>query len=423
MLALHGGSPIIAPSASHYVWPVITDLTRQAINDQLGRTVSIYDRSGIFKEFEEKFVRYHGTKFALVTNSGTSALFGIYEGLGLGPEDEVICADYSFFATSGPLAYLGVRPLFCDVDQNGNLDPIELERLISSRTKAVVVTHMWGVPCQMDRITELCSKNGVALVEDCSHAHGAKFGQRLVGTFGAAAAWSLQAQKLVTGGEGGILTTSDRTIYNRAQLQGQYNKRCREEIDRNDPLYQFALTGFGLKLRAHPLAIAMALEQFGHLDHWIAQKSKFAAKFDEALHEYPFVSAPKISGTTPSWYAYTFRFDGTETNADRDLFVEALHAEGLREVDVPNSIRPVSDLALYTVPEQGMARLDHFPQPLRRTDGKNPASRQYWASAVKLPVWAFPEDEGIVDKYVEGLRKVCDAVRSGELRSSDRRRA
>src|SRR5689334_8061700 len=112
MLALHGGSPILDSSTSHYVWPVITDLTRQAINDQLGRTVSIYDRSGIFKEFEEEFLRYHGVKFALVTNSGTSALFGLYEGLGLGPEDEVVCADYSFFATSGPLAYLGVRAVF-----------------------------------------------------------------------------------------------------------------------------------------------------------------------------------------------------------------------------------------------------------------------------------------------------------------------
>ncbi|UVO30158.1 DegT/DnrJ/EryC1/StrS aminotransferase family protein [Bradyrhizobium arachidis] len=417
MLALHGGPAVLSQPGPHFVWPVITEQTRQAVNHQLDRTVSIYDRSGIFKEFEDDFARYQGAQYALVTNSGTSALFGIYEGLGLGPEDEVICADYSFFATSGPLIYLGVRPVFCDVDQNGNLDPDDLALLVSPRTRAVVVTHMWGVPCEMDRIGEICARNGIALIEDCSHAHGARFKGRLVGTFGVASAWSLQAQKLVTGGEGGIITTSDQEIYVRAQLQGQYNKRCREEIDKDHPLYGYALTGFGLKLRAHPLAIAMAAEQFGNLDRWIAQKSEFAARFDTALGEYEFISIPRTQDTSPSWYAYTFRFDPAIAGIDRDLFVKALYAEGLREIDIPNSMRPVSDLALFSDPGRAMPRLRHFAAPEGRMNRSNPKSREYWASAIKLPVWAFPEDDGLVGKYIEGLTKVCDAIRAGQLRN------
>ncbi|MDA9484039.1 hypothetical protein XI07_18880 [Bradyrhizobium sp. CCBAU 11445] len=418
MLALHGGTVVLDQPDPHFVWPVVTEQTRRAINRQLDQTVSIYDRSGIFKEFEDDFAHYQGAQYALVTNSGTSALFGIYEGLSLGPDDEVICADYSFFATSGPLIYLGVRPVFCDVDGNGNLDPDELALLVSPRTKAVIVTHMWGVPCQMDRIVEICARNGIALIEDCSHAHGARFKGRLVGTFGIASAWSLQAQKLVTGGEGGILTTNDREIYVRAQLQGQYNKRCREEIDKDHPLYGYALTGFGLKLRAHPLAIAMAAEQFGNLERWIVQKSIYAARFDNALREYEFISIPKTVNTSPSWYAYTFRFDPAAAGIERELFVKALYAEGLREIDIPNSMRPVSDLPLFSAPEQAMPRLRHLAPAEGRTNRTNPNSRNYWGSAIKLPVWAFPEDEGLVLKYIEGLKKVCDAIRAGEFKNS-----
>jgi dTDP-4-amino-4,6-dideoxygalactose transaminase len=141
---------------------------------------------------------------------------------------------------------------------------VEIEKKITDKTKAIVVTHMWGIPCDMDAITVIAKKHNLRLLEDCSHAHGAKFNEQKVGTFGDAAVWSLQGQKTVTGGEGGILLTDDGEIHTRALLLGQYNKRCKQEIPRDHPLYQYALTGFGLKLRAHPLAIAMADQQFDH---------------------------------------------------------------------------------------------------------------------------------------------------------------
>ena len=105
---------------------------------------------------------------------------------------------------------------------------------------------MWGIPCEMDRIIEICNKQNIFLLEDCSHAHGASFQGRKTGSFGDAAAWSLQGQKIISGGEGGILLTKHKDIFSRALLQGHYNKRCKQEISQDDPLFQFALTGLGL---------------------------------------------------------------------------------------------------------------------------------------------------------------------------------
>src|SRR5258708_10478517 len=143
MLGIGGGPPAVTIPVPHFTWPVINPSTRQAILDQVQRDVSIYDRSGIFATFEDRFAKYHGRKRALVCSSGTSALFGAFEGLGLSPGDEVIVPAYTFFATVSPMMYLGAIPIFCDCDDDGNLDPRELEHLVTSKTKAVVVTHMW----------------------------------------------------------------------------------------------------------------------------------------------------------------------------------------------------------------------------------------------------------------------------------------
>jgi len=289
-LALHGGPPTIDVPGPHYRWPIITDATRRAVLTQLDTATSIKDRSGIIRELEDKFASYYGRRYALMNNSGTSSLFAAFEGLGLGPGDEVISTDYTWFASTSPLVYLGAEPVFCDCDENGCLDPARLGELLTKRTRAVVVTHMWGRPGDMDEIAAFCEGHGLSLVEDCSHAHGATYRGRLVGTYGAAAVWSLQGAKLVSGGEGGILLTDDEDVYVRAQLQGHYNKRCKQEVPADHPLRAFWQTGFGLKLRGHPLAAAMASQQFEEFPQRLELKRRFARRMAEALADVAFLS-------------------------------------------------------------------------------------------------------------------------------------
>src|SRR3989344_5332340 len=151
-LAILGGKKNINKKAPHFIWPPISKKIEKAVVKQLYKTISIYDRSGIFQEFENAFSKYHGKKYALLCSSGTLAIHSMFVSANFKEGDEVICPVYTFFATVTPLLFTGAKPVFCDSDVNGNIDPKEIEKKITPRTKGVIVTHMWGIPCQMDEI-------------------------------------------------------------------------------------------------------------------------------------------------------------------------------------------------------------------------------------------------------------------------------
>ncbi len=407
-LAIVGGPKTIESDKARFTWPVVTLEVERAVMDQLILNLSIYDCSGIFKEFEQGFAKYHRMQHALLSNSGTSAIFSMFEGINLQQGDEVICPTYTFYATASPLTYTGAVPVFCDCLSDGNINPAEIKRNITSRTKAVIVTHMWGIPCEMDDIVSICKENQLLLLEDCSHAHGASYKGQKVGTFGDAAAWSLQGQKIVSGGEGGIMLTNNAEVFYRALLQGHYNKRCKQQIPPDHPLSRFSLTGFGLKFRAHPLAIAIANEQFSHLDEWLQQKQIFASLFESEWQKYPFLRMPEYPNRQPSWYAFVMQFDDKHSNGvSIEQFTRALLAEGLAEVDRPGSTCPCHDLPLFTNPQEAMSRL--YDRRQNQIEAFDKASA-FYRNAIKLPVWAFSTDKDVVDKYVEGFHKVCQAV-------------
>ena len=409
-LAILGGLKTIETKGPHFVWPRITEAVEQAVIRQLHTTVSIYARSGVIEKFETTFARYHGRRHALLSNSGTNAIYSMYEGLGLGPGDEVICPVYTFFATVSPLMHTGATPVFCDCGDDGNINPAEIEKIITPRTKAVMVTHMWGIPCDMDAIASICRKHNLRLLEDCSHAHGAKVNGKLVGTFGDATAWSLQAQKTITGGEGGIMLTDDEEVYYRALLQGHYNKRCKQEIPTDHPLAIFGTTGFGLKFRAHPLAVAIAQEQFSHLEEWLAQRQLYAEQMTAAFSQFPFLKTPQVSNKQPGWYAYVMQFNTSRSNGiSIDLFTKAVLAEGLVELDRPRSTGTLHELPLFIKPEKVLPRL--YPHQVDQKQQPFPVADQFYENALKLPVWSFPDEEQMVNLYIDGIVKVASVVR------------
>lgn len=409
-IAIFGGAKTIEEKGPHFVWPRITKSVEEAVIQQLHTTVSIYDRSGVIQEFEDDFADYHGRRHALLSNSGTNAIYSMYEGLGLGPGDEVICPVYTFFATVSPLMHTGAIPVFCDCGVDGNINPTEIEQLVTPHTKAVVVTHLWGLPCDMEAIVSICRKHNLWLLEDCSHAHGARVDNKLVGTFGDAAAWSLQAQKTITGGEGGIMLTDSKEVYYRALLQGHYNKRCKQEIPAGHSLSILSTTGIGLKFRAHPLAVAMAKEQFLHLEEWLKQRQRYAKKMTAAFSSYPFLLTPQVSGKKHGWYAYVMQFDASRANGvSIDLFTNAVLAEGLVEFDRPRSTGPLHRLPLFTEPEKALPRL--YLHSTERRQQSFPAAGVFYENALKLPVWSFPDEEQMVDLYIDGIVKVASVVR------------
>ncbi|MEM4240188.1 MAG: DegT/DnrJ/EryC1/StrS family aminotransferase [Candidatus Woesearchaeota archaeon] len=406
-LALNGGNKAVVVPVPHYTWPQITDKTRNAVLSQIDESISIYDRSGIIKVLEDRLANYHGKKHALLTNSGTSALHSMYVGANLKEDDEVICPAYTFYATVTPLFFTGAVPILADCNEDGNISPAEIERRITPLTKAVVVTHMWGVPCDMDAITTLAKKHNLMVFEDASHAHGAIYKGRKAGTFGDASSFSMQAQKTLAAGEGGFLLTDNDDIFNRALMLGHYNKRCKKEIPADNPLYAFGATGMGLKLRIHPVAAAIANEQFDSLEQVLSGRRQIARIMSEELSSLPGIRVPEPSvDKSNSWYAFVMQYDGEQLGGlPIDKFHKALVAEGCLELDRPGSTAPLNTHPLFQKPWE---LFPGYSGKFSYMPGDFPCAEKFCKQALKLPVWHKPEDEPLVRQYINAFRKVVD---------------
>lgn len=406
-LALLGGEKTIIQEKPHYLWPKITNKTKLSVLGQMDKSISIYDRSGIIEKFESRFAKLHNAKHALLTNSGTSALHSLYVASGLKKDDEVICPAYTFYATVTPLFFTGAIPVLIDCDNNGNINPQKIEEKITSKTKAIMITHMWGVPCQMDEILKIAKKHNLLLFEDFSHAHLAEYKGKYAGSFGDISACSLQGQKTLTGGEGGILLTDNDSFYYKALLFGHYNKRCKNEIPDDYPLKKFAVTGMGLKLRSHPLAVAIADEQLDNLNEVLSNRRMIAKRLSDGLRDLPGIELLKIDDyLKPSWYAFIFKykskdFDGLPIND----FYKALVAEGCAELDIPNSTCPLNLLPLFQTPK---TMFPDYENKVNYKKGDFPCAEEFYSSVLKLPVWSAKEDIKIVDLYIKAIRKVVN---------------
>jgi perosamine synthetase len=260
-------------------------------------------------------------------------------------------------------------------------------------------------------IREFCNRKGISLLEDCSHAHGALIGAEKVGSFGDASAWSLQGQKTITGGEGGIMLTKSKELFERALLQGHYNKRAKSQIRESSHLYKYHLTGMGQKFRAHPLAIRLALNQFHKLESILTQRQLFADRFVEGIKHIPFLKPllPK-NDISPSNYALIVKFEkSANLQITREAFVDTLIKEGLCEVDIPGSTGLLHTQPLFTDPHEVLPRL--YDAPLGRQVGFSKAE-SFHSCIIKFPVWSFKSDQSIVDGYVEGINKVGQYIMS-----------
>ncbi len=387
-----------------FIWPRLGKEEKRAIVQQLDKSISIYDRSGIIEELEINLQKYFDVKHALLTNSGTNALFSLYVGIGLQKGDEVICPAYTFYATVTPLLFTGAIPVLVDCDENGNIDPSEIEAKINPRTKAIMITHMWGVPCKMNEIMKIARKNNLILLEDGSHAHGARYGTKLIGTFGDASAFSMQGQKTLTGGEGGFILTNNDEIYYRCLLLGHYNKRCKQEIPKHNKYSKFSVTGMGLKFRIHPLASAIANEQLKKIDNFLSGRNKTAKFLLEQLGHLKGIRVPDIAkNMTCSWYAFIIKFVPEELDGVKiEEFHEYLLNNNCPDADIPKSTCPLNLLPLFQEPE---FLFPEYKDKFSYKKGDFPNAEKFYNSIIKIPVWDKEEDLSIAKHYVSVIKQ------------------
>ena len=361
----------------------------------------------VVREFEAEWRRQTGLPYALTTINGTAALFSAFFGLGIGPGDEVICPSYTWICTISPAPFLGAAPVFCESDPRTMLaDPDDIERRITPRTKAIVAVHLWGWVCDMDRIMAIGEHYGIPVIEDCSHAHGAEYKGRPVGSIGDAGCWSLQGSKAVSAGEGGVLATRHVDVFERACLAGQVNRIV--GIDLNTPHYQeYQPYGTGMKFRAHPLGIGIAGVQLKKLPELNRRRRAYFEAVEAGLADIPGLRPiPTAPGSTRgAYYGFPVHYD-REVLGDMAQFVQAVNAHGITAG--PNPYPPLHLLPyfargfdLYTGGRGVLAEGWKGYQP-----GDLPVTERMVEELLFLPVLSDP-GEGAAQVILNVLREVA----------------
>ena len=210
---------------------------------------------------EKEFARYCGAKFALATSSGTSSLLASVLALGLKPGDEIIVPAYTFVASYSSVIFAGIVPVLAEIDESLTLDPDDIERRITSRTKAIMPVHMLGNPCNMDKIMVIAKKHNLLVLEDACQAAGASYKGEKAGSIGNISAFSLNIFKTINSGDGGLVVTNDKTLYETAfsvHDQGHKPMRFGVEIGTRNVL--------GLNFRMNELTAAVGLAQLSKID-------------------------------------------------------------------------------------------------------------------------------------------------------------
>lgn len=249
-------------------------------------------------EFEKRFADFVGTKYAISTTSGTTALHLALLTLGVGNGDEVIVPSFSFIATANSILFSNSKPVFCDVDpQTFNIDVEKIKDLISEKTKAIMPVHLYGQPADMRPLLEIADSNNISVICDACQAHGAEYNRKMIGSFGDMECFSFYPTKNITTGEGGIITTNDKEIYQRALSIRNHG--------REQTKWGYEHGRLGYNYRTTDISSAIGIEQLKKLPTFLKKRRRNAKFFNENLKgvETPFV----LKNSKHSFHQYTIK--------------------------------------------------------------------------------------------------------------------
>ncbi len=291
------------------------------------------------EEFERSFAAYCRTAHAVAVSNGTVAIHLSLVGLRVGPGDEVIVPDFTFIATANAVMHAGATPVIVDVDrQTMCMDPDAFRHAVTPRTKAVIPVHLYGHPADMGRITEIARAKGVMVIEDAAEAHGAQIGGQRAGSFGHAAAFSFFGNKLMTTGEGGMITTDDAELAARLRfLRDHGMSRSRK----------YWHTEIGYNYRMTNLQAAIGLAQLQRVDTLISAKRAVIDRYRARLGHLRGVTLnPCQPGYTNTYWMLCLSCDRW-TEKTRDDFMSELKGRG---IDTRPFFYPLSDMPMYVNP-------------------------------------------------------------------------
>jgi len=279
--------------------PFFGDDDIEEIKDRIGEVL----RSGwltagpVTQQFEEEFARFIGAKYAIALNSCTAALHATLLALGLRKGDEVIVPSNTFVATANAALYVGAKPVFADSEpQTFNISASDVREKITERTKAVIVVHLAGNPCDMKEISEIAEDHNVMVIEDCAHAHGAKYEEMSCGLLSEAGCFSFYPTKVMTAAEGGMVTTDDDKLAAKIKMirnHGRANYGPTEILE------------IGYNYRLTDIHAVIGLTQLKHLNEYIKHRNSVARFYSEKLAKIGWLKPQEVrERNLSSYYAY-----------------------------------------------------------------------------------------------------------------------
>ncbi len=313
--------------------PVLTGNELAYVTDCI-KTNWISSQGKYVRQFEEMFTAYHRGNKSLAVSNGTVALHLALEALGVGIGDEVIVPDLTFAASVNAILYTGATPVLVDIDPyTWNIDVDKAVKAVTTRTKAIMPVHLYGHPCDMDKIDALAKKHNLLIVEDCAEALGSYYKDQPVGMFGDASTFSFFGNKTITTGEGGMIVFKDADVAEKAAM-------LRDHGMQKNRRYWHAAVGYNYRLTNLQAAIGVA--QFERLDEFVSAKRKIAKTYNETLGSFPYFQIPAEKlGTTNSYWLYTCMVR-PNSPFTRDDLINYLNQHGIetRPVFFPMHIMP-----------------------------------------------------------------------------------
>jgi dTDP-4-amino-4,6-dideoxygalactose transaminase len=355
----------------------------------------------VIRELEQDYAEFTGRKYALAHNNGTGGLLAAFYALGLQPGDEVLVPSATFWASVVPMLCLGVVPVFCESEtERMGIDPEDIRRKITNKTKAIVIVHLWGLPAKMTELFQIAKEHNLKIIEDASHAHGATWRDKPCGALGDISVFSLQGDKLSPGGEDVMFLCDEYEYFERAACLGDITRI----IELETPAQRFAATSFGLKTRIAPVSAAIARGRLWRLRENNQRRNGNLEYLSQALEKLGFDAFQAPDHIERVYFEFMICYSPKKIILPRDVLIAALQQEGC-QVAVPRypllHQQPlITEGAWNTIARLGPdANLSEYdPNALPNTQAANEA-------LIKLPV--FPNaDREILDQYIHAFEKV-----------------
>lgn len=393
-LAIDGGKPV----RSKYL-----PYGRQSIGDEeIKAVVEALKSDWITQgpkiaEFEEKFCKYIGCKHAVAVSSGTAALHVANIAAGIKKGDEAITTPFTFAATSNSILYEGGTPIFADItDETYNINPDEVKKAITSKTKAIIPVHFAGQPCDMNEIQRMAEDSSLLVIEDSCHALGANYHGKKIGSFSDMSVFSFHPVKHITTGEGGMITTNNEELAELAQkIRNHGISRDAMERFGQKSSWFYEMQHLGYNYRMTDIQAALGIIQLEKLDGFLKRREEIAKTYDLTFKDVPEVITPQVKkDVTHAWHLYVIQLDSNNLKINRDKLIEAMRAEniGVNVHYIPVHLHP------------------YYRDNLGFKKGDFPNAEAVYENAVTLPIFPSMTKQDSED-VIESVKKIVGYYR------------